>query len=92
MNNITAVDGLGQPVSVGDKVIWMSGTGSYGGVTIYVVRGITPKRIALSSQKVLRRCERDELLAPRPTYAAHDVVIVVNKLLDEDGEVLGEDE
>ena len=91
MNNITAVDGLGQPVSVGDKVIWMSGTGSYGGVKIYIVRGITAKRFALSSQDVLRRCERDNWPAtPRPTYAAHDVVIVVNKLLDEDGEVLSE--
>ena len=87
MNNITAVDGLGQPVSVGDKVIWMSGTGSYGGVTIYVVRGITPKRIALSSQKVLRRCERDEFPTPRPTYAAHDVVVVINKLLNEHDEI-----
>ena len=86
MNNITAVDGLGQPVSVGDKVIWMSGTGSYGGVKIYIVRGITAKRFALSSQTVMRRC-KDADHVPRPTYAAHDVVVVINKLLNEHDEI-----
>lgn len=90
MNNITAVDGLGQPISVGDNVVWMTGTGSYGGVNIYVVRGITAKRVAVSSQQALRRCKGAGLPEPRPTYAAHDVVIVVNRLLNEDGEVLDE--
>ena len=91
MNNITAVDGLGQPISVGDKVVWLVGTGSYGGVKIYVVRGITPKRVAVSSVEVMRRCEEAGREA-KPTYAAHDVVVVVNRLLNEAGEVLGKDE
>ncbi|MHA1287415.1 MAG: hypothetical protein ACTSPB_08430 [Candidatus Thorarchaeota archaeon] len=86
MNTVHAVDGLGQPVSVGDKVIWMSGTGSYGGVKIYIVRGITAKRFALSSQEVMRRCVPADCV-PRPTYAAHDVVIVINKLLNEHDEI-----
>lgn len=86
MNNITAVDGLGQPINIGDKVVWMSGTGSYGGVKIYVVRGITAKRVAVSSQEAIRRCEAAGHIC-KPTYAAHDVVIVINKLLNEAGEI-----
>lgn len=86
MNTVNAVDGLGQPISIGDKVIWMSGTGSYGGVKIYIVRGITAKRVAVSSQEVLRRC-KDADRVPRPTYAAHDVVVVINKLLNEHDEI-----
>ena len=82
----TAVDGLGQPISVGDRVIWLAGTGSYGGVKIYVVRGITPKRVAVSSLEVMRRCEEAGREA-KPTYAAHDVVIVINKLLNEYDEI-----
>lgn len=82
----TAIDGLGQTINVGDKVVWMSGTGSYGGVKIYIVRGITAKRVAVSSQEVMRRCEQAGMEA-KPTYAAHDVVIVINKLLNEHDEI-----
>jgi hypothetical protein len=74
----TAVDGLGQDIQVGDKVVWMSSYGSYGKMPIYVVRGITAKRVALSNAerfKAYPDC--------RPTYAAHNVVLVINKLIND---------
>ena len=77
----TAVDGLGQEIFVGDKVVWMSSYGAYGKMPIYVVRGITAKRVALSNAerfKAYPEC--------RPTYAAHNVVLVVNKLINDSSE------
>lgn len=73
---LTAVDGLGQNIHVGDKVVWMSSYGAYGKLTVYIVRGITPKRVALSN--LTRFKQYPEC---RPTYAAHNVVLVVNEIV-----------
>ena len=81
----TAIDGLGNEISVGDKVVWLAGTGAYGGVKVYVVRGITEKRVAVSSLVTMNRCAKAGREA-KPTYAAHDVVIVVNDLINENDE------
>ena len=78
----TAIDGLGQKIQVGDKVVWMSSYGAYGKMPIYVVRGITGKRVALSN------VERYKVYPEsRPTYAAHGVVVVINKLLNDNDEI-----
>ncbi len=82
MNTPKAVDGLGQDIQVGDKVVWLSSYGAYGRLTIYLVRGITAKRVALSSLEAVKRYPES-----RPTYAAFDVVLVINKLLNEHDEI-----
>ena len=79
----TAIDGLGQEIQEGDKVVWVSSYGCYGKIPIYVVRGITAKRVAVSNAERFKTYPE-----ARPTYAAHGVVIVVNKLLNDDGELL----
>ena len=73
----TAIDGLGQEIFVGDKVVWLSSYGTYGRIRIYLVRGITAKRLALSEVEHFKKYPEG-----RPTYAAHNVVLVVNKLID----------
>lgn len=78
MNTVHAVDGLGNEINVGDKVVWLAGTGAYGGVRIYVVRGITEKRVAVQSEERYLKYPDS-----RSSYAAHDVVIVVNSLINE---------
>ena len=82
VNTLKATDGLGQEIQVGDKVVWLAGSSAYGGVTIYLVRGITAKRVAVSSVDAFKRYPEC-----RPTYAAHDVVVVINKLLNEHDEI-----
>ena len=81
VNTATAVDGLGNPIQVGDKVVWLAGTGAYGGVTIYVVRGITACKVAVSTPERLAKYPES-----RPTYADHNVVVVVNSLISEETE------
>ena len=71
-----ATDGLGNEINVGDTVVWLSGTGKKGGVVLYTVRGITPKRVAISNIETLRKYPDSN-----PSYAAHNVVLVVNSLI-----------
>ena len=77
----TAVDGLGQEIFVGDKVIWLSGIGKYGGVKIFVVRGITRCKVALSEAEFFKRNPDCGV-----TYADHKVVVVVNKIINDPSE------
>jgi len=69
---------LGHDIYVGDKVVWLSGMGKYGGVKIFVVRRITAKRVAISEVEQFKKYP-----GSNPSYAAHDVVIVVNKLIND---------
>lgn len=78
----TAIDGLGQKIQLGDKVVWFSSYGAYGKMPIYVVRGITECRVAISNAERFK-----EYPEGKPTYAAHEVVLVVNKLLNENDEI-----
>ena len=77
----TAIDGLGHMIQVGDKVVWLSSYGCYGKIPVYVVRGITAKRVALSEVERFSRFPES-----RPTYAAHNVVLVINKLINDPSE------
>lgn len=78
VNTPKATDGLGQEIQIGDKVVWLSGIGKYGGVRVFVVRGITAKRVAISDVDYYPKYPES-----KPSYAAHDVVIVVNKLIND---------
>lgn len=74
----TAVDGLGQAIQVGDKIVWMSVQGRWPNIKIFVVRGFTAKRVAITEVEYLSRYPD-----AKPTYVAYDVVIVINKLIND---------
>ena len=80
----TAIDGLGQDIYVGDKVVWVSERGKYGrgkyGLGLFIVRGITAKRVAITDAEMVKK------YPDYVTYAAHDVLIVVNKLINDPSE------
>lgn len=78
MNTVAAVDGLGNSIQVGDKVVWLAGKSAYGGVTIYVVRGITECKVAVTTPERMAKYPD-----ARPTYADHNVVVVVNSLIND---------
>ncbi len=80
----TAVDGLGQEIFVGDKVVWLSDLGKYGrgkySLGIFVVRGITAKRVAITDTEMIKN------YPDYVTYASPNVLIVVNKLINDPSE------
>ena len=67
-------DGLNQELKVGDRVVWLAGLGKYGGVTIYVVRWMTAKRVAIATV--------DHDPEQTPSFVKPNVLVVINQLLD----------
>ena len=71
-------DGLGQELSPGNKVVWVSGKGNYAGVEVFEVERLTEKRVKLVPQK----SKLSSLGGTgKSTYVAPTDLVVVDKLL-----------
>ena len=64
-------DGIGQPISIGSKVVWVSGKTNYAGVEVYTVEKLTEKRVKVAAGRYGNR-----------TYVSPGDLVVVDALLD----------
>ena len=66
------IDPLGSKIQVGSRFVWVSGKGKYGGVKVFTVEKITPKRVGF----------RETPKSTTLTYADPNSVVIVDVIMD----------